>query len=92
MRARRYSSSLISLAALAPLAELMGFGPVEAEEGRGSFVGTIDSGWLTDRYHSRKLLAVYYSLRGLSLLLLPFVTDFAGFPSSPSSSVSTTSL
>ena len=61
----------------APQAELMGFGPVEGEEWR-SFVGTIASGWLTDRYHSRKLLAVYYSMRGLALLLLPFVTYFAG--------------
>lgn len=46
--------------------------------GAMNFVGTITSGWLTDRYDPRKLLAVYYSLRGLSLLLLPFVTDFAG--------------
>jgi len=43
-----------------------------------NFVGTIASGWLTDRYDPRKLLAIYYSLRGLSLLLLPFVTDFSG--------------
>jgi sugar phosphate permease len=43
-----------------------------------NFVGTIASGWLTDRYDPRKLLAIYYSLRGLSLLLLPFVTQFAG--------------
>jgi sugar phosphate permease len=33
--------------------------------------GTIASGWLTDRWDPRKLLAAYYSLRGLSLLLLP---------------------
>ena len=46
--------------------------------GAMNFVGTISSGWLTDRYDPRKLLAVYYSLRGLSLLLLPFVTEFAG--------------
>ncbi len=46
--------------------------------GAMNFVGTIASGWLTDRHDPRKLLAVYYSLRGLSLLLLPFVTDFAG--------------
>jgi len=46
--------------------------------GAMNFVGTIASGWLTDRYDPRKLLAVYYSLRGLSLLLLPFVTEFAG--------------
>ena len=46
--------------------------------GAMNFVGTIASGWLTDRYDPRKLLAIYYSLRGLSLLLLPFVTEFAG--------------
>jgi MFS family permease len=46
--------------------------------GAMNFVGTIASGWLTDRFDPRKLLAVYYSGRGLSLLLLPFVTDFGG--------------
>src|SRR5215207_6948116 len=46
--------------------------------GAMNFVGTLASGWLTDRYDPRKLLAIYYSLRGLSLLLLPFVTEFAG--------------
>lgn len=34
-------------------------------------IGTVFSGWLTDRWDSRKLLFVYYSLRGLSLILLP---------------------
>ncbi|MEU6205110.1 MFS transporter [Micromonospora musae] len=34
-------------------------------------VGTIASGWLTDRVDSRVLLGVYYALRGVSLLLLP---------------------
>ena len=34
--------------------------------------GTTGSGWLTDRYSSRKLLFAYYTLRGLSLLFLPF--------------------
>ena len=34
-------------------------------------VGTIFSGWLTDRFDSRILLGVYYALRGLSLLFLP---------------------
>lgn len=38
--------------------------------------GTTASGWLTDRYDSRKLLFVYYSLRGLSLIYLPF-SDFS---------------
>jgi MFS family permease len=36
-------------------------------------VGTLVSGYLTDRFDSRWLLFVYYGLRGLSLLLLPFV-------------------
>jgi sugar phosphate permease len=43
-----------------------------------NFAGTIVSGWLTDRYDPRKLLAWYYGFRGLSLLLLPFVTSYAG--------------
>ena len=34
--------------------------------------GTICSGWLTDRYDPRLLLAWYYGLRGLSLLALPY--------------------
>ncbi|MFF0487918.1 MFS transporter [Nocardia sp. NPDC004068] len=34
-------------------------------------VGTVLSGWLTDRMDSRWLLGVYYTLRGLSLLTLP---------------------
>lgn len=35
-------------------------------------LGTMGSGWLSDRYDNRKLLFWYYSLRGLSLLFLPF--------------------
>ena len=34
-------------------------------------IGTIGSGWLTDRVDSRKLLWWYYGLRGLSLFALP---------------------
>ena len=36
-------------------------------------IGTIFSGWLTDRYDPRKLLFAYYFLRGLSLFLLPSI-------------------
>jgi MFS family permease len=36
-------------------------------------VGTITSGYLTDRIDPRKLLFFYYSLRGLSLFLLPSI-------------------
>ena len=40
------------------------------------FFGTILSGWLSDRYDNRWLLFLYYGLRGLSLIYLPF-TDFS---------------
>lgn len=36
-------------------------------------IGTIASGWLTDRVNPRILLAVYYAGRGLGLLVLPFL-------------------
>jgi len=40
--------------------------------GAFDFVGTILSGWLSDRYDNRWLLFIYYGLRGLSLIALPF--------------------
>jgi sugar phosphate permease len=40
-----------------------------------NFIGTITSGWLTDRFDPRRLLLVYYGFRGVSLLFLPFVHD-----------------
>jgi predicted MFS family arabinose efflux permease len=36
-------------------------------------IGTLLSGWLTDRIDPRKLLFFYYFLRGLSLFLLPSI-------------------
>ncbi|MFD8891335.1 MFS transporter [Streptomyces sp. NPDC059566] len=36
-------------------------------------IGTVASGWFTDRFDSRRLLAVYYALRGISLLFLPIL-------------------
>lgn len=43
--------------------------------------GTVGSGWLTDRFDARRLLAGYYAARGLSLLLLPLLlSDRAGAP------------
>ncbi len=36
-------------------------------------VGTVLSGWLTDRYDPRKLLCIYYLSRGISLFLLPSI-------------------
>lgn len=54
-----------------------GMGPVPAASvlammGAFDLIGTILSGWLSDRYDNRKLLFWYYSLRGLSLLWLPY--------------------
>ena len=57
-----------------------GFSPMAASSalavmGVFNFIGTIGSGYLTDRVDPRKLLLVYYGFRGVSLLFLPFVHD-----------------
>lgn len=62
-----------------PLCHDFGMPEVEAASvlammGAFDFVGTVASGWLSDRYDSRKLLFWYYGLRGLSLLFLPMST------------------
>jgi len=44
--------------------------------GAFDLVGTTASGWLTDRYDSRILLFIYYAIRGLSLIYLPY-SDFS---------------
>jgi len=44
-------------------------------------VGTIFSGWLTDRVDSRILLGVYYALRGASLLILSQLFAASAHPS-----------
>lgn len=54
-----------------------GIGAVQASGllaamGLFDLIGTMASGWLTDRYDPRKLLFLYYGLRGLSLFALPF--------------------
>lgn len=36
-------------------------------------IGTIGSGWLTDRFNPVVLLAIYYGVRGLALFTVPFV-------------------
>lgn len=46
--------------------------------GAFNFVGTLLSGWLTDRFDPRRLLLVYYTFRGLSLLFVPFIHDTLG--------------
>jgi MFS family permease len=44
-------------------------------------VGTIASGWLTDRFDPRLLLGGYYAFRGVSLLLLPALLSATVRPS-----------
>lgn len=41
--------------------------------GATDIIGTIFSGWLCDRFGKRRPLAIYYTLRGISLMLLPLV-------------------
>lgn len=38
-----------------------------------NFIGTVGSGWLTDRYNPRRLLAFYLIMRAGFLVFLPFV-------------------
>lgn len=43
--------------------------------GAMNFVGVLISGYFTDRVDPRKLLALFYTFRGVSLFLLPSMTD-----------------
>ena len=43
-----------------------------------NMVGTIFSGWMIDKVQPQRWLALVYALRGVSLLILPFVHDFTG--------------
>lgn len=47
--------------------------------GAFNFVGTLASGYFTDKVDPRFLLALYYVVRGLSLALLPLVPPGGGF-------------
>lgn len=40
-----------------------------------NLIGTTGSGWLSDRFDNRMLLSIYYGLRGISLVILPFSFD-----------------
>ena len=44
-------------------------------------VGTVASGWLTDRIDPRTLLLVYYTFRGVGLVLLPWLLADSVHPS-----------
>lgn len=43
--------------------------------------GTVASGWLTDKFDPRILLALYYGFRGVSLMLLPLLLSATVHPS-----------
>jgi MFS family permease len=45
--------------------------------GAFDLVGTIGSGWLSDRWSNRHLLCIYYVMRGISLIYLPFAFDLS---------------
>ena len=44
--------------------------------GTMNIFGTLASGWLTDRYDNRRLLAIYYAFRALSIAALPLILTF----------------
>jgi MFS family permease len=63
---------------LLPHAIEHGFAPAQISWALGlmgamNIVGTMASGWLSERFDNRKLLAIYYTFRGLSLAVLPLV-------------------
>jgi MFS family permease len=67
------NTHLIAFCADRGIAEIAG-ASVLAVLGAFSLLGAAASGWLCDRYNPRVLLFWYYSLRGLSLAILPFTS------------------
>src|SRR5215467_4304317 len=67
------NTHLIAFCSDPGLAEVAG-ASVLAVLGAFSLVGATGSGWLCDRLNPRILLFWYYSLRGLSLAMLPFTS------------------
>lgn len=75
-----YTSTGLIGVHLVPHAVEHGFSDVTAAGALGvmgamNVVGTLASGWLTDRYDNRRLLAIYYGFRALALLFLPIIAD-----------------
>lgn len=75
-----YTSTGLIGVHLIPHAVEHGFSDVTAAGALGlmgamNVVGTLASGWLTDRYDNRRLLAIYYGFRALALLFLPIIVD-----------------
>jgi predicted MFS family arabinose efflux permease len=78
-----YTSSGLVLTHLIPHATEHGFHATQAAQALGvmgalNIVGTVASGWICDRFGLKGPLAGYYLLRGLSLLLLPYVGTVPG--------------
>lgn len=46
--------------------------------GSMNVIGTLASGWATDRFDNRRLLAMYYGFRATSLLFLPSILELPG--------------
>ena len=75
-----YTSNGLVGTHLIPHAIEHGFTEVTAASAVGlmgamNIVGTLASGWLSDRYDNRKLLAAYYGFRAISLSALPLVFE-----------------
>jgi sugar phosphate permease len=69
---------------LLPHALEIGFSNVAAASvvgvmGMMNIIGTLASGWLSDRFDNRLLLATYYGLRAVAIAMLPFVGDLTTF-------------
>ncbi|HUQ16361.1 MAG TPA: MFS transporter, partial [Candidatus Saccharimonadales bacterium] len=78
-----YTSNGIVGTHLIPHAVEHGFTEVTAASAVGvmgamNIVGTLSSGWLSDRFDNRKLLAGYYAFRAISLAALPLVIEARG--------------
>jgi MFS family permease len=65
------NTHLIAYCADRGISEVGGAG-ILASLGVFSLIGAAGSGWLCDRYNPRILLFWYYSMRGLSLIVMPF--------------------
>jgi sugar phosphate permease len=46
--------------------------------GAMNVIGTLASGWLSDRFDNRLLLACYYGFRAIAIATLPFITENIG--------------
>ena len=79
-----YTTGGLVITHLVPHAAEHGFSEMQAAQALGvmgamNIVGTIASGWLCDRFGPRRPLAVYYAIRGLSLMFLPYVSGMPSF-------------